>query len=75
MTTYFARVDGFLFIRHGHNSQHQVQQIEGTEENDDQKEEDVPGAAGTDDLRETTSTHDNMTTVMMTCSVSTEALT
>ena len=48
--TYFPCVDGFLFVGHGHHSQHEVQQVEGAEEDDNEEEKDVPWPACPDHL-------------------------
>jgi hypothetical protein len=48
---YLSRVDGFLFIRHGHDSKHQVEKVEGTKENNYQEEQNVPGTAGSYQLK------------------------
>ena len=46
---FFDRV-ALLFVGHGYHSQHEVDEVEGAEENEDYEKGDVPGASCTQQL-------------------------
>ena len=40
--SYLASADCLLLVRHAHNSQHEVDEVEGAKEDDNDEEDDVP---------------------------------